>query len=288
VAGGAAIAGVRVVTSMADRYDRSAARYERWWAPVLAPTARALLDEPELGALIAARPDAWILDIGTGTGTLASAALGRWPSVRVSGVDASQGMLREARALARERLGRGARRLTLHRATAASLPFGDATFDVVLSSFVLQLVPNRALALREARRVLKRAGVLATVTWLADDSLFEPDEVFEDALDALDMDFDDEPEERRAGNFASPAAAAAQVRRAGFRDVRAEERPLEHCYDPAAYADFLEEYAEASLFEGLDDAVRDRLRADVEARLARLAPEEFVWRMPVVTVVARR
>ena len=37
---------------MADRYDRIAERYERWWAPVLAPTARDLLALPDLTNLV--------------------------------------------------------------------------------------------------------------------------------------------------------------------------------------------------------------------------------------------
>ena len=43
-----------------------------------------------------------LLDVGTGTGTLAIAAVRRWPSVRVTGIDASSEMV--ARAAAEERL----------------------------------------------------------------------------------------------------------------------------------------------------------------------------------------
>jgi ubiquinone/menaquinone biosynthesis C-methylase UbiE len=275
------------MSTIEDRYDRTADAYERWWAPVLAPTARGLLDEPEL-AEIAARDDARILDVGTGTGTLARAALAKWPGAKVTGVDASKAMLGVAHALTRERLGAAARRLTLVKAAAASLPFPDASFVAVISSFVFQLVPNRAAALREARRVLRPGGVLAIVTWLGQEEAFEPDEVFEDALDALDMDFDEEVEEPRAGNFPSAASAAAQVRRAGFSDVRAVAAPIVYYHDPATYADFLEDYAEGGLFEGLEDEVRARLRADVRRRLARLHPDEFEWRTRVVTVVGRR
>ena len=54
------------------------------------------------------------------------------------------------------RLAGGARsRFATAVAFADRLPFPDATFDGAMSSFVLQLVPNRAAAIREARRVLR-------------------------------------------------------------------------------------------------------------------------------------
>jgi len=275
------------VTSIADHYDRLAVGYERWWAPVLAPAARGLADE--LASLGAERPDACVLDVGTGTGTLAIELVQRFPALHVTGADASGGMLDEARATARRSLSRDdARRLDFVRAEAAELPFDDGAFDAVVSSFVFQIVPNRHGALREVRRVLRRDGLVALVTWLGDDTVFEPDEALEDAIDELALDLPDEPGDGRSGNFTSPASAAAQVRRAGFRDVRAHEDRLVHHYDPATYLAFLEQYAEHALFEDLERDDRDRLRDETRRRLARLAPDKFTWRMPVVTVVARR
>ncbi len=52
-----------------------AERYLRWWAPALAPTALRLLDVVQDGP--GTRPPDEILDVGTGTGTLAVAPPGR-------------------------------------------------------------------------------------------------------------------------------------------------------------------------------------------------------------------
>ena len=46
------------------------------------------------------------------------------------------------------------------RATAESLPFEDGTFDRVLSNGALNLVPDKASAFAEIRRVLKPGGRL--------------------------------------------------------------------------------------------------------------------------------
>jgi hypothetical protein len=151
-------------------------------------------------------------------------------------------------------------------------------------------VADRSATLRDVRRVLAPGGHFASVTWLVGDPShrFGPDEAFEDVLDELDIGDEGEPEEARSGDFVSAAAAVAQLRRAGFRDVQADERVLTHAYDPATYVDFLEEYAEREIFEDLEDGLRRRLRERTAARLARLPADAFVWRVPVAEAVGRR
>lgn len=265
--------------TITGRYDASASAYDTWWAPVLRSSALRLLhdlDVPDGTALD-------ILDVGAGSGALAFEMVRRWPSARIALVDGSEGMLGVAER-GSKRLARALReRLSFTTALADQLPFADSSFDAVVSSFVMQLVPNRARALAEARRVLRPGGRIAFVTWLAGkDEGFAPDDAFYDALDDCGIPDELEPEEARSGDLASVEAAAAQLRRAGFRDVDARGEWLIHRFDPATYPEFLEQYAERDTFAGLDDNQLVRVRARTRERLAELSPEAFVWRAPIV------
>ena len=83
-------------------------------------------------------------------------------------------------------------------------------------------------------------------------------------------------------------SAAAQLRRAGFRRVETAEETLEHAFHPPTYIDFLEQYAEEETFLSLEPELAGRLREGTLERLAKLEPASFVWRVPVVSGVARR
>lgn len=133
-----------VLSPFADLFDQVAPSYHRLWLPVIEPAAVRLLDY--IAPVVAARPDALVVDIGAGTGALGRAAVARWPAVRVVGVDPSEGMLALGDAVAASLLAPPARaRLTWLTGVAERLPFDSASADAVVSSFAWQFVPARAL-----------------------------------------------------------------------------------------------------------------------------------------------
>lgn len=271
------------MSAISELYDRRAHLYERHWAPVLAPTAVRLL---ELAApwLPPDGSSSAVLDVGAGTGTLTDAAARRWPAADVVGVDPSVGML----AVARRAMSDLSRPPRLVTGAAESIPLPDASVDLALSSFVLQLVPDRLSALREIRRVLRPGGHVAYVTWLDTERPFAPDDAFDEAVLDLDIDEPDEPDPARAGDVASPAAARAQLRRAGFAAAGARIETLEYEWTPESYLDYKLSYDEEELVQSLSRPQRRRLAALARGRLASLTLADFAWRAAVAFVWGRR
>lgn len=270
------------ITTAGRDYHRYATAYHRWWAPVIAPAGRRLLDDV---AAMVNGPRAHLIDIGTGTGSVAVAALQRWPACRVTGVDPAPGVLAVAGKAARQ-LGAGAgHRLTLLEGEAARVPLPDRSAHAVVSSFVVQLVPNRAAVTREAFRLLRPGGRYAVLTWQAGRFDFHPYLAFERALEDVGLEASVSREQRP---YRSPAGAAAELRRVGFRRVRGQIVTLAHPFEADTYLAVLEGWLENELFEALDDSRRERLHRATAERLAQVARADFVWRRPLVSVVGDR
>jgi SAM-dependent methyltransferase len=130
----------------------SAEAYERYLVPALMAQGAERLVE-----LTAPRPGERVLDVGCGTGAVARRVAGALGARgRVVGVDVNEGMLRVAKAVTPAEAA-----VEWKAASATSLPFPDASFDVVLSQQMLQFVPEPAMAVREMHRVLAPGGRLA-------------------------------------------------------------------------------------------------------------------------------
>jgi demethylmenaquinone methyltransferase/2-methoxy-6-polyprenyl-1,4-benzoquinol methylase len=140
-------------------YSRIAPVYEVWATLAESKARRRVLEVTEVCDGEA------VLEVAEGTGKQLAALARRNPSGRTVGVDLAEGMLEKARRrLAREEL----EGVELRRGDALALPFEDESFDLVVNSYMLDLLPRGDIprALGEFRRVLRPGGrlVLSNMT----------------------------------------------------------------------------------------------------------------------------
>lgn len=98
-----------------------------------------------------------VLDVATGTGDLAFAALCRRPEATVVGLDLSRNMLRIAGEKRRAR-SVSDRRYGLIAGDAMAMPFRDDSFDAVMIAYGIRNMPDMSQAFREFHRVLRPGG----------------------------------------------------------------------------------------------------------------------------------
>lgn len=149
-------------------FDRIAPRYDlmndlmsfglhRWWKAVTVRWARAAMGGR-------AGP---VLDLAGGTGDLALALARAEPGRKIIVVDASEGMLDQARR-------RGGDRLSYLHAPAEALPLEDGSAAAITLAFGLRNMTDPAGALREVARVLAPGGALVLLEFSKPARWFAP------------------------------------------------------------------------------------------------------------------
>lgn len=122
-------------------------------------------DLAHLGRMLGQASDATALDLGCGGGHVAFALA---PLVKqVIAYDLSQAMVD---VVGREAQNRGLDNLRTRQGSVESLPYADASFDIVVSRYSTHHWHDTPTALREARRVLKPGGMAIFIDVVAPES----------------------------------------------------------------------------------------------------------------------
>ena len=100
-----------------------------------------------------------VLDVAAGNGNASLAAARRW--CEVTSTDYVSSLLESGRARAQAE----GHTIQFQEADAENLPFADASFDAVLSTFGVMFTPNQDQAASELARVCKSGGSLGLANW---------------------------------------------------------------------------------------------------------------------------
>ncbi len=239
--------GGKVNTAMfseAEAYERFMGRWSRRLAPAFMKFA-GLKDGDR------------VLDVGSGTGTLAIAVLQEAPASRVVGIDPSPAYVAHARTRA------GGGHTTFEEGDAQRLRFPDGSFDAALALLVVNFIPDRVAAVREMARVTRPGGVVAAAVWDYGDRM-EMLRAFWD--EAVAMDPASEPKDERYMPVCRPGELAALWEAQGLLDVR--EEPLDIPLTFSSFEDFWSPFREGQGPAGAHVAsLAEGPRRDLEQRL---------------------
>ncbi len=130
-----------------------------WFLPLYDPIVKLLGGDPARRTLLdqaAIRPSHRVLDIGCGTGSLLMLIKRLHPDVGVVGLDPDP----KALARARRKAERAAISIQFDRGFSDELPYPEASFDRVFSSFMFHhlRLDEKEKTVREVRRVLEPGG----------------------------------------------------------------------------------------------------------------------------------
>jgi ubiquinone/menaquinone biosynthesis C-methylase UbiE len=185
------------------------ALYDRYMGPLLfAPYATHVAQR-------AARlqPDR-ILETAAGTGIVTRAVADALPTAEIVATDINPGVVEFAAQHFQSE------RVTFQAADAQQLPFGDASFDLVLCLFGIMFFPGKVRANEEARRVLRPGGRYVLVTF----NRLDLNPVPRAAGEAVATLFAEDPRYMERGPFSYTDAPAVEkdLRSAGFEMIELE------------------------------------------------------------------
>lgn len=185
--------------------------YDRYLGPLLfQPYAEDLAGRLEM------KDDSSVLELACGTGILTRVLRSRLPStVKLTATDLNEPMFQNAaEKFAKEET------VEWLQADACSLPFDDQIFDTVVCQFGMMFVPDKALAAREAYRVLKPGGLFLFNTW----DTMEHNELTQTAHETIASYFEKDPPAFYQVPFGyhDQGEIARTLEKAGFQEVRSE------------------------------------------------------------------
>jgi ubiquinone/menaquinone biosynthesis C-methylase UbiE len=201
--------------SNAEAYDKFMGRWSRLLAPLVVDFAVV----PKAG---------WVLDVGSGIGSLAFEIVRHRAGVQVMGIDPSKEFVAHA-----ERTNPFPERVSFHTGDVQDLQFADDTFAASISLLVFNFIRDPEGALRELRRVTQPGGRISAAVWDYGAQMHMLRAFWDSAVEL-------DPAAERLDEKQMPLCRAGELsqlwKRAGLRNV--QEEPLEITMNFDSFPDY--------------------------------------------------
>jgi ubiquinone/menaquinone biosynthesis C-methylase UbiE len=202
-----------------------------------------------------------ILDVGTGTGSLAATLEATMPASEIVGVDPSEGFIAYAQKNAKSS------RVRFVVGDAQALKFNDASFDDTLALLVMNFVPDHRKAVTEMRRVTRPQGMVSACVWDYDRGM-QMLRFFWDEAVALDPAI--EPKDERHMKLSHQGQLADLWRQTGLINIKEEPVTIDQAY--SSFNDYWEPFTKGAGPGGvyvvsLSQDRRQQLEANIRKRL---------------------
>ena len=163
-----------------------------------------------------------VLDVGTGTGSLASVLEATVTSSEIVGVDPSEGFISYAKKNAKSG------RTHFETGDAQALRFQDSSFDQTMALLVMNFIPDHNKAIGEMRRVTRPQGVVSACVWDYDAGM-QMLRFFWDEAVALDPAI--EPKDERHMKLSREGQLGELWNRAGLVNVQQKPVSIDQAYE---------------------------------------------------------
>jgi len=202
-----------------------------------------------------------VLDVGTGTGSVALTIAATLPKSEVVGVDPSAAFIAHAQKSAQPG------RPHFEVGDGQALRFGDASFDATVALLVMNFIPDHNKALREMRRVTRAGGVVSACVWDYNNGM-QMLRYFWDEAVALDPAI--EPKDERHMKLSREGQLGELWKLAGLANVQEQPLVIDQVY--TSFDDYWTSFLEGAGPGGayvvsLSEGRRQQLEARMRKRL---------------------
>jgi SAM-dependent methyltransferase len=222
---------------------------------------------PAYAAFAGVKDGQRILDVGTGTGAVASALEVTLPRSEILGVDPSAAFVAYATRHARSA------RLRFEVGDAQALRQADASFDHAMALLVMNFIPAEQKALAEMKRVTRVGGVVSACVWDYGDGMKSLRSFWDEAV-ALDRAA--APKHERNMKLSRRGELGALWRQGGLVDVREQPLVIDQAFTSFGdyWAPFLEGTGPGGAYvASLSDGRRKQLELRLRRRLFGRRPD---------------